>query len=261
VAAVAVVGIVAIALLPRLLAMRSTSGESSVATSAEATVPPTTMRWLQANVPVGARLLASTELAPVLRRGLPGREVTEDFWAAAEGDAADFVIVSAGLTELPEDHAARQEARRSRSVAIFGGGALEVRQTATTETEAMAAGRELSRVVPLRLTPGAWSTLVEGDVDARLMRVLGKLAEAHTIDVARFERDAATRRADGPARTAVVTAADGELVSRSGFSVRRLIADLEALPDTLRPAKVRIERRAGKSVLVINYLLPIGTAS
>jgi hypothetical protein len=121
-----------------------------------------------------------------------------------------------------------------------------------------AAGRKLSRQVPVRLTPEAWSTLVEGDVDPRLIALLGRLAEEHTIDVARFERDAATSRADGPARIAVLTAADSYLVSRGKPRLRRLIAEIEALPGDMRPAKVGIEKRAAGPTLVVRYLLPVG---
>jgi hypothetical protein len=256
---VTLVGVVALVVL--LAGTTSTSEETSGAESVNAVLPPPTVKWLQNNVPEGARLLASAELAPVLRRSLPGRDVIADSQAAQGQEAADLVLVSATLKDLPEDHVAYREARRATTVATFGDGALEVRQTSggdrvATAKAAEAAGRDLSRVLSVRLTPAAWATLVDGDVDPRLMTVLGRMAEDHTIDVAAFERDAATRNADGPARTAVVRAAGGDLVSRSGFSVRALIADLEALPDDLRPAKVRIERRAEEPVLVISYLLP-----
>jgi hypothetical protein len=192
--------------------------------------------------------------------------VIEYFRSVGDLETADFVIVSAELNRLPAYHPVRDVAARGTPVAVFGSGTLEVRQTSrgdaatTTVNSTEAAGRDLSRQVPVRLTPEAWSTLVEGDVDARLITLLGRLAEKHTIDVASFERDAATSRADGPARVAVLTAADSELVSPSSPRVRRLMADIDDLPDDVRPAKVDIEKRAAGPMLIIRYLLPVGTS-
>jgi hypothetical protein len=219
-----------------------------------------TLRWLDGNIAIGARLLAPAQLVAQLQAGLPRRTVH------AYGDAAkqstDLVVVSADLDVLPADAAARSLARHAVPVAEFAGGTVQLREVVSTRRAASitaasrrSAGRELVRRLSLRLTPTAWSELIAGKVDPRLMAVLDRLSGQHTLDIAEFTTDAWSRQVHAPARTAVLTAVDGSPVRQDGRAAANLNSALKSAFVEV-PAKADGRQLAGRPALVLSCLLP-----
>jgi hypothetical protein len=219
-----------------------------------------TLRWLDGNIALGARLLAPAQLVPQLQAGLPRRTVLAYDQAAKQ--PTDLVVVSADLDRLPADAAARSLARRAVPVAKFAGGSVQLREVLSTRRSASntatarrSAGRELVRRLSLRLTPAAWSELIAGKVDPGLMAVLERLSGQHTLDIAAFAADSWSQKVHAPARTAVLTAVDGSPVRQDGRAAANLNAALKSVFSEL-PAKTDSRQLAGEPALGLTCLLP-----
>jgi hypothetical protein len=219
-----------------------------------------TVLWLDGNVAPGARVLAPPRLVPQLRSGLPRRTIIAYDDAAEQ--PADLVIVSTDLEQLPADAAARRTSGRAVPVAVLAAGSVELREVVSkreaasnTATARRRAGRELVRRLALRLTPAAWSELINGKVDARLMTMLGRLADRHTLDIADFPTDPSSQKVHAPARTTVLTAIDGSPVGLDGGATATKNAARKSAFGEV-PAITAVRQLAGKPSLVLRYLLP-----
>lgn len=217
------------------------------------------MRWLDGNVAPGARVLAPPQLVPQLRTGLPRRTIV------AYGDAGkqptDLVIASTDRDRLPTDPTARRIAGRAVPVAMLAPQSLELREVLSTReaasntaTARRSAGRELVRRLALRLTPAAWSELIDGKVDRRLMTMLAGLSGQHTLDIAAFPTDPSGQKVHATARTAALTAIDGSPIRPDGRAASTMNAALKAAFGE-GAATTDVRQFAGKPALVLLYLL------
>ena len=184
---------------------------------------------------------------------------------AAE-EPIDLVLVSGDTNEHDPALAAHNLIRRSAPVAVFPGG-HEIRQIVTGGTPAQDAstrremGRSLTADTQLRLTPAAWSMLAAGAVDPRLMGLLARTAEKHTIDVADFPRDRVTRAAGAPALRMRVTAVDGVLVKDSSSALKKMRRLFRGQQPGSGPFQMTAERRPRVHALLVTVLLPRPTGT
>lgn len=218
-----------------------------------------TVRWLEGNVAPGARVLAPPQLVPQLQRGLPRRTIIP--YGDAAKQSADLVIVSTSSERPPTDGTTRSIADRAVPVAMLGDGTLEMREVVSTRQAASnaaaarrSAGRELVRRLALRLTPAAWSELINGKVDARLMTTLERLSGQHTLDIADFPADPVSQKAHAPGRTVVLTAIDGSPVGPDGSAAATMSAALKSAFGEAS-AKADVRQSTGKLTLVLLYPL------
>jgi hypothetical protein len=219
-----------------------------------------TVRWLDGNVAVGARLLAPSQLVPQLQTALPRRTVLA--YSDAAKQPIDLVVTPADLDTLTSDAAALSIARRAVPIAAFAAGKMQLREVVSTRAAASntatarrSAGRALVRRLALRLTPAAWSELIAGKVDARFLTILDRLSGRHTLDIAAFATDRWSQDVHAPARTAVLTAIDGAPVRRDGGAAANLNAAMKSAFGEV-PATTTVGQFAGKPALVLRYLLP-----
>jgi hypothetical protein len=214
--------------------------------------------WLARSTDKGTRVVAPSGLLEQLRTALPGRKVTR----VAQARPGVLVVHRAG--QRPNDQASTtRPAEVSEVVARFPSG-FTVRQLGLGGREARVDRSDMSRRLladtDVRLTPRAWRRLAEGDVDPRLLGLLGRVARKHTIDVAAFPRDARERAAGAPARTMRVTAIDGLLVGDAEPDIQQLRALLLSQPGDVSPDSVTARRAAEPPVLVVRVLLPSTTS-
>jgi hypothetical protein len=206
--------------------------------------------WLSRNTTRGAEVAASADIQPALRRSLPTRVVT--VYGRAEQDPAALLVVT------PRDS---RPVVGAVPLASFAGGAVEVRQVVAGTTwrqlreQLGGTGRRLVADTRLRLTPRAWSVLVAGAVDPRVIGLLSRLVNRHTIDVSAFPREEVERAASAPARAVAITAVDGVLV-RAGASQRMRTTLLgRGLP--FAPDTVRVVDGPRSPHLRLGFLLPV----
>ncbi|HEX7189291.1 MAG TPA: hypothetical protein VF423_13795 [Actinomycetes bacterium] len=117
-------------------------------------------------------------------------------------------------------------------------------------------GRQLVTDTRVRLTPRAWATLSHGDVHARLIGLLERFVERHTIDVAAFPRTPAERAAGAPARSMRVTAIDGQLVDDATGTAGAMRAALLSQPGEIAPDSVTLRRDPPPAVLLVRVRPP-----
>jgi hypothetical protein len=108
----------------------------------------------------------------------------------------------------------------------------------------------------LRLTPAAWAGLSAGDVDPRLLEVLGRLAARHRLDISDLSPAAGEDPTGSPARSVTVTAVDGAPVGVSTPAVADVLHSLRTQPPPYRPDRSAVATGSGQQVLVISYLAP-----
>jgi hypothetical protein len=209
--------------------------------------------WLTDNTARGATVLVPAALRPVLRRAAPTLALRT--YTGTPRGAADLVVVDsrASRPRVPA-------APTGDLVARFGSGGWEVRAVAGGwggPAVRRQAGRQLVADVRLRLTPRAWSTLVAGTVDPRVLGLLAGVVAGHTLDVAGFPRAAAERAAAAPARSVRITALDGALVQDGAGPAVRAVLGALALPSA--PDEVR--QAPGGEALVARFLLPAPAGS
>jgi hypothetical protein len=170
------------------------------------------LSWLRDSVEPGTRVAAPQGVVARLRLELPELRITR---LGADEGARLLVLPSAGGRD-PAFLGRHGLRRQAEPVAAFEGGLTVVmvnsRATAADKRARARLGRALVRETNLRLTPEAWSVLTRGGVDLQLLEGLRTLVVGHTVDVSDFPRDAATRAARAPARSADIVAVDGRLV-------------------------------------------------
>ncbi len=111
------------------------------------------------------------------------------------------------------------------------------------------------RRLALRLTPAAWSELINGKVDRRLMTTLARLSGQHSLDIADFPADPVSQEAHAPGRTVALTAIDGSPVGPDGSAATTMSAALKsAFGETSPKADVRLGN--GELTFVLLYPLP-----
>jgi hypothetical protein len=230
-------------------------------TAAAATLPADGVAraasWLARHTADGTEIAVPRLWKRQLQATLPGRKVT-----ARPGPRTDLLVIGRDAVPGAGSDTLRRLWGSSDQVAVFGG-RVQVRQVLGAPFREVRdarreAGRRLVADTDIRLTPQAWSTLVRGDVDVRVMTLLRRWAVSRTIDIAAFPRDSTQRMADAPARRMSVTAIDGVLVDDSRAPAQ-LRAQLLAQPPGLIPHSVTRRTRSGSEVLVVSFALPTET--
>jgi hypothetical protein len=166
--------------------------------------------------------------------------------AKSPGPAEGYVRRSELVARFPSGFAVRQVGPRG--------------QAAEARRQRRETARQLLADTRVRLTPRAWSRLAHGDVDPRLLGLLDRVANSHTIDVAAFPRDPVQRAAGAPARAMRVTAVDGVLVGDPDANVIDLRAVLLSQSGDDRPDAVTPRLSTEPPVLLVRVLLPSTTS-
>ena len=216
--------------------------------------------WLEQNTQARFRVAAPASWREPLREVRPRASVV----GYAQLRPTDLLVLSSGQTqELPSEQLQRL-VHHSELMAAFGAG-VQVRQVLGRSRVAelrgrRAAGSHVVTDLDIRLTPRAWRTLADGNVDPRLMAVLARAdAAGLQVDVAGFPRDRPERAARAPARRMRVTALGGHLVDDAlGGGAARMRAELLTPSLGLAPDAVRVALSPRPAVLVVAFRLRQG---
>ncbi|HEU4912838.1 MAG TPA: hypothetical protein VFV76_13160 [Actinomycetes bacterium] len=202
--------------------------------------------WLAGNVAGDARLVVHPDLRASVEAVLPGREIVS--LGQHSGSAYDLVVAPAGGGGGDD-----------LLLATFG--SLEVRQPpgstgwAQAREERRSTGQDLVAHPRLQVTSAAWTDLVEGDVDARLMDLIGAVLERTSLEVVAFQRGPA-ESAEAPIR-AMEVAAVGDIRVGDGaeaaMSVRSLLMDV---PLDLRADGLALATDSNVPALLVRMSLP-----
>lgn len=193
--------------------------------------------WLAGNVGSDARLVVHPDLRESLEAVLPGREIVS--WGQHSGSAYDLVVAPAA-------------SRTGGDLLLATFGTLEVRQPpgrtgwAQAREERRSVGQSLVAHPRLEVTSAAWTDLVEGDVDTRLMDLIGAVLKRTSLEIAAFERGPA-ESAEAPIRAMEVVSVGDIRVgdgAEAAMSVRSLLMD------------VPLERRADGLALATDSDVP-----
>lgn len=215
--------------------------------------------WLAANAGAGTTVVAPDQIQKQIAAAVPA--ATVHGYPFASSNPADLVVVAPTTSRQPSELIRRLVAR-SEPLAVFRDG-WQVRHVVNGTSPAKAdavrrtAGRELATDGRIRLTPPAWRSLAEGDVDPRLMGLLATVVGSHTIDVSAFPRTRAERAAGAPAREMRITAIDGELVTENASAVSQVRSMLLGQPRPFRAAEVQLSSPPLPGGLLVRFLLPI----
>lgn len=262
------VALVAVGGLIALLSNGSESPPSTVSAKAPAAQPasstslsPAARLWLKAHTASGTEVALPAATQKEIGSALGKLEFRS--YAAATSHPVDLLVLPPSTGETDRE-ALQQLLARSEPAALFYDGS-QVRHVLKNgnEARALAARQRLGRQVVadnrIRLTPHAYASLTAGEVDLRVMGLLLRVANLHTIDVFGFPREGPERAARAPAREAHVTAVDGKLVSEDTAAATALKSMMELFPPTYQPAETGPPHLLGApGGLLLRFRLPTG---
>ncbi|NQX26006.1 hypothetical protein HQQ81_01395 [Microbacteriaceae bacterium VKM Ac-2854] len=200
--------------------------------------------WVAGNVAPDDRVLIDdSHSTGLVGAGFAAPSVLPLSLLAADPDpnawqSADFVVVTDALRADPSDEVV-QALANSTTVASFG--AVEVRQVlpaAATNTAAL--GAQLAANPALTLTPEAAATLTAGQVDQRIIILLGEALADHSLTVSDFpiEGSAPAGEPDGVRHRVLLTSYDGATLATDAAGVAAASAWLQNLTPPYTPLTV-----------------------
>jgi hypothetical protein len=242
-------------------------GDAAIAAAAAARTAAAA--WMAQQVDPAAIVACDPQMCAVLQsNGIPSGRLLK-LGAGIAGPLGSDVIVSTAAVR--EEFGSRLTSVYAPvALATFGSGSAQVavrvvaadgsaaylRSLQADAAARRAAGALLPRNPHLRVSPAGRSELAAGQVDARLLSVIGALATPYHVDVAGFGAPAAGASPGVPLRSADISPAPagpgGDAATLD--SVKRFLLAQQA---PFRPADVTTVRLAsGQTVLLVEFTAP-----
>ncbi|NQX12619.1 hypothetical protein HQQ80_13340 [Microbacteriaceae bacterium VKM Ac-2855] len=205
--------------------------------------------WIAGNVAGDSRVLVDDDLsAELVAAGLPSDAILPLSLLAADADpeawrSADFVLAS---PDVRNDTAATVTAALANSTVVAGFGDVEVRRIRSTGldpaadaaavTARAALGAQLASNPEIALAAPAAAALQAGQVDGRIIVVLGEALADRALGVA--DMPVGAGESDGPRHRLLLNTFDGAPLATDATAVAEATAWLEGLSGDYAPLSV-----------------------